>query len=141
MRGLRRKDRQATLWKAVRHEPTMPTRFEEGWIMVIQIVRMRSGLSDADVRRVMEERAPDFRRVAGLQQKYFCRDGKTGEFAGVYVWDSEESMLTYRQSELARTTPGAYQIQGQPRIETLDVLFPLRAEEPAAAGTQAGTGT
>jgi len=109
--------------------------------MVIQIVRLRSGLSDADVRRIMEERAPGFRRVPGLQQKYFCRDGKTGEYGGVYVWDSEESMLKYRESELARTTPGAYQLEGQPRVETLDVLFPLWPEEPAAAWAQAETGT
>jgi len=109
--------------------------------MVIQIVKLRSGLSDADVRRVMEERAPSFRQVPGLQQKYFCRDGTTGEYGGIYVWDSEESMLKYRQSELARTTPGAYKLEGQPRIEMLDVLFPLWPEELASTWAHAETGT
>ena len=109
--------------------------------MVIQLVKLRSGLSDAEVRRVMEQRAPSFRQVLGLQQKYFCRDGTTGEYGGVYVWDSEEFMLKYRQSELAGTTPAAYKLEGPPRIEMFDVLFPLWPEEPAAAWAGAETGT
>ena len=109
--------------------------------MVIQFVKLRSGMSDAEVRRVMDERAPDFRRVPGLIQKYFCRDSQTGEYAGVYLWDTEESMRQYRQSEFARSTPAAYKVEGQPRIEVLDVLFPLRSEEPAAMWAQAETGS
>ena len=109
--------------------------------MVIQFVKLRSGLSDVEVRRVMEERTPEFRRVPGLVQKYFCRDSQTGEYAGVYLWDTEESMRQYRQSDFARSTPADYKVEGQPRIEVLDVLFPLRSEEPAAAWAEAETGT
>lgn len=109
--------------------------------MVIQFVKLRSGLSDAEVRRVMDERTPEFRRVPGLLQKYFCREGETGEYAGIYLWDSKESMHKYRQSELARSTPSAYKLETQPRIEVFDVLFPLRSEEPAAAWAEAETGT
>lgn len=109
--------------------------------MVIQVVKLRSGLSDAEVRRIMDERKPEFRRVPGLLQKYFCHDSQTGEYAGVYLWDSQESMHKYRQSEIARSTPAAYKVEGQPRIEALDVLFPLRSEEPAAAWAEAETGT
>ncbi|HXZ45045.1 MAG TPA: YdhR family protein [archaeon] len=109
--------------------------------MVIQFVKLRSGLSDAEVRQVMEDRTPEFRRVPGLLQKYFCRDSQTGEYAGVYLWDTAESMRQYRQSEFARSTPAAYKVEGQPRIEVLDVLFPLRSEEPAAAWAGAETGT
>ncbi len=109
--------------------------------MVIQFVKLRSGLSDVEVRRVMEERTPEFRRVPGLIQKYFCRDSQTGEYAGVYLWDSEQSMRQYRQSEFARGTAAAYKVEGQPHIEVLDVLFPLRSEEPAAMWAQAETGS
>ena len=109
--------------------------------MVIQFVKLRSGLSDVEVRRVMDERTPEFRRVPGLLQKYYCREGKTGEYAGIYLWDSEESMLRYRESELARATPRAYVLEGQPRVEAFDVLFSLRPEEPAAAWAGAETGT
>ena len=109
--------------------------------MVIQFVKLRSGMSDAEVRRVMDERTPEFRRVPGLLQKYFCRDSQTGEYPGVYLWDTEESMRQYRQSDFARGTAAAYQVEGQPRIEVLDVLFPLRSEEPAAMWAQAETGS
>ncbi len=116
-------------------------RHEKGCSMVIQFVKLRSGLSDAEARRVMDERIPQFRQVPGLLQKYFCRESQTGEYAGVYLWDSEESMRQYRQSEFARSTPAAYKVEGQPRIEVFDVLFPLRPEEPAAMWAQAETGT
>ena len=53
--------------------------------MVIQFVKLRSGLPDVDVRRLMEERSPQFRQVPGLVQKYFCRESATGEYAGVYL--------------------------------------------------------
>jgi heme-degrading monooxygenase HmoA len=108
--------------------------------MVIQFVKLRSRLPDGDVRRLMEERSPQFRQVPGLLQKYFCRESTTGEYAGVYLWESEESMRRYRQSELARTTPAAYKVEGQPRVEVFEVLFPLRSEGLAAAWAEAETG-
>ncbi len=73
-------------------------------------------------------------------QKYFCREPATGEYAGVYLWDSEESMRRYRQSELARTTPAAYKVEGQPRVEVFEVLFPLRSDDLAAVWAEAETG-
>jgi heme-degrading monooxygenase HmoA len=107
--------------------------------MVIQFVKLRSALPDEEVQRLMEERSPQFRQVPGLLQKYFCRESATGEYAGVYLWDSEESLRRYRQSELARSTGAAYKVDGQPRIEVFEVLFPLRSEELTAVGAQAQT--
>jgi len=49
-------------------------------------------------------------------------------------------MRRYRQSELARTTPVAYKVEGQPRIEVFEVLFPLRSEDLAAAWAEVETG-
>jgi heme-degrading monooxygenase HmoA len=95
--------------------------------MIIQFVKFRSSLSDADVGRVMQERVPRFRALPGLVQKYYGREASTGEYTGIYVWDSEQSAREFRQTELARTIPDAYKVQGQPRIEFFDVLFPLRA--------------
>ncbi len=76
--------------------------------MIIQIVKFRSALSEAEIRQVMEERAPQFRALAGLLQKYYMRDNQTGEVGAVYIWDSEESLREYRQSDLARTIASAY---------------------------------
>lgn len=94
--------------------------------MIIQFVKFKSGLSDAEVRQVMEERAPRFRALPGLVQKYYGHEKKTGEFTGIYLWDSEQSMREFQETDLARTIPAAYKVKGQPRIEIFDVVMPLR---------------
>ena len=78
----------------------------------------------------MEERAPRFRReVAGLVQKYYGYDSESGAFCGCYIFDSEESRQAFRQSELARTIPAAY--QAQERVEAYEVLFPYMRRDPS----------
>jgi heme-degrading monooxygenase HmoA len=96
--------------------------------VIVQFVKLNSGLSDEEVRRIMEERAPQFRAIPGLIQKYYGREPQTGEYAGIYLWDSEESLRAFRESELARTIPIAYQVVAAARVETFEVLFPLREE-------------
>ena len=100
--------------------------------MIIQIVKFKSGISDAEVHRTMQERAPQFRALPGLLQKYYVREADSGAFSGIYLWDCEESLRSFRSSELARSIPTAYQVVGQPRVETFEVLFPLRASGPLA---------
>lgn len=95
--------------------------------MIIQFVKFKSTLSDADVQQVMKDRAPRFRALPGLVQKYYGHEKQTGEFTGIYLWDSEQSLREFQQTELARTIPVAYKADGSPRIEIFDVLFPLRS--------------
>ena len=57
--------------------------------MIIQTVKFKSALSDAEIQQVMEERAPQFRALSGLLQKYYLRDVQSGEVGAVYIWDSE----------------------------------------------------
>jgi hypothetical protein len=103
--------------------------------MVILLVKFHSGLPDAEVLRLLEERLPQFRAVPGLLQKYYAREPSTGDYVGVYLFDSEESLLAYRGSELAASIPGVYRVEGAPRREVLELLFPLRSEgEPSATG-------
>jgi Putative mono-oxygenase ydhR len=93
--------------------------------MVIHFVRFKTPLAQEEVRRIMEERAPRFRReVPGLVQKYFGYEQESGAFCGCHIFDSEESRQAFRESELARTIPSAYQA-GEVRIEAYEVLFPL----------------
>jgi heme-degrading monooxygenase HmoA len=94
--------------------------------MIIQVVKFKSGLSDTEVERVFKERMPRFRELTGLVQKYYGHEKDTGEFTGVYLWDSKESIDRFRQSELAQTIPVAYKAQNKPRIEFFDVLCQLR---------------
>ncbi len=97
--------------------------------MIIQIVKFKSALSEAEIRQVMEDRAPQFRALPGLLQKYYMRETQTGEVGAVYIWDSEESVRAYRQSDLARTTASAYKAVEQPRIELFETIFTLRPEK------------
>src|SRR5215204_5685465 len=93
--------------------------------MFIHFVRFTTQLSEEEVRRIMEERAPRFRReVGGLVQKYYGYEPQSGAFCGCYIFDSEESRQAFRESELARTIPTAYQAE-EVRVEAYEVLFPL----------------
>src|SRR5215212_6812468 len=93
--------------------------------MVIHFVRFKTQLAPEEVQRIMEERAPRFRsEVPGLVQKYYGYEPDSGAFCGCYIFDSEESRQAFRQSELARTIPAAYQAE-EVRVEAYEVIFPL----------------
>src|SRR5829696_6456350 len=101
--------------------------------MLIHFVRFKTQLPEEEVQRIMEERAPRFRREEpGLVQKYYGYEPQSGAFCGCYIFDSEESRQALRQSELTRTIPGAYQAE-EVRVEAYEVLFPLY-EMPQLAG-------
>ena len=93
-------------------------------------VRFKSSLSLDEVTKVIEERAPEFRAFAGLQQKYYIQDTTSGEYGGLYLWDSKESLATYRKSELRASIAEAYEVVGEPRVEVYRVLKSLRDERP-----------
>ncbi len=97
--------------------------------MIIQITKFKSGLSEEEADRVMQERSPLFREVAGLIQKYYLKDEKTGERGAVYVWESEAAMQAFRQTELAQSLNEAYQIEGDKRVEMFDLALILREED------------
>ncbi len=94
--------------------------------MILQVVKLRTELSEEDLLAIAHERAPQFRAIPGLVQKYYARRDGPGEFAGVYLWDSMESLADFRESELAKSIPAAYQVVEPPTIEVSVVLFALR---------------
>ena len=94
--------------------------------MLIQTIKIKSSLSEDVLMKTAHERAEKFRQVPGLLQKYYTKTDQPGEYIGVYVWDSQESMQSFRTTELAKTIPQAYQVVEAPKIETTDVLFQLR---------------
>lgn len=100
--------------------------------MYVQFVKFKSGLADEQVRRTIEKRAPQFRALPGLVQKYYVREPETGEYAGIYFWESEEALNEFRTSDLARSIPEAYEVVGAPRVEILEVLCPLRGAKAIA---------
>lgn len=102
--------------------------------MTVQIVRFTSGLAADRVLELYRERAPRYRALDGLVQKYYVRCPATGEHGAVYVWESEAALEAFRQSDLGRSIAGAYEIQGLPESETADVLMTLRADTAPAGG-------
>jgi heme-degrading monooxygenase HmoA len=93
---------------------------------LILLVKFKSRLGYEEVVKVVDSRADEFRALEGLQQKYYLQDTATQEYAGLYLWESREDFLAYRDSELRATIAKAYQTEGEPRIEVFDVIKPLR---------------
>ena len=94
--------------------------------MILQIVNLKSPLAEAELLAKARERAPEFRAIPGLVQKYYINRSGEGEYAGVYVWDSRESLAAFRDSDLAKSIAQAYQVSEPPQVEVSEVLFPLR---------------
>lgn len=95
---------------------------------LVLLVRFKSRLTFEEVMKVVEDRAPEFRALAGLQQKYYLHDEATGEVAGLYLWDSPEALTAYRESELRASIAQAYQAEGEPRVGVYRVVKTLRTE-------------
>jgi heme-degrading monooxygenase HmoA len=96
--------------------------------VIVQLSMFRSDLTEEEVRRIMEERAPRYRSVPGLLQKIYLKEGDSAEYGAILVWRDEESMRQFSGSELARTIPQAYQVVGRLRREAAEVIYVLRDE-------------
>lgn len=95
--------------------------------VIMLIVRgLKSNLPREELEKRTKERMPEFRKLPGLIQKYYSCDDKTGEWAGVYFWDSEEALAQYLESDLRKTIPSAYELIGPPQIERFDIVDVLR---------------
>lgn len=93
---------------------------------VVLLVRFRSHLSKDEVLAVANERAPDFRAIPGLTQKFYLEAMEGGEYAGLYLWDSPESLGAFAQSELKAAIADVYKMDGEPRVEAYRVDMALR---------------
>jgi hypothetical protein len=94
--------------------------------MISQLIQFESSLSEEEVMAVAIERAPEFRAIPQLLQKYYLKFDQPNRYGGFYIWESPQALAEYRQSELARTIPSSYRIVGTPDITVSQVLFPLR---------------
>ena len=100
--------------------------------MVVSIVRFTSKLAADEVQRKFEDRADSYRQVPGLVEKIYVRFRDTGEFGAVYVWESDDALARFRESELARSIPEAYRVEGAAEIELADVSLVVRPESASA---------
>jgi heme-degrading monooxygenase HmoA len=94
---------------------------------VMLIVRgLKSRLSYEEMERRYKERMPQFRDVPGLLQKYYSYDSTTEEWAGIYLWESEEAAAAYLASDLRKSIPSAYELTEPPRVDRFPILDVLR---------------
>jgi hypothetical protein len=94
---------------------------------VILYVRIKSDLDPMDLERRSNERKPRFLEVPGLIQKIYGRDEATGDVCGLYFFENQQALNAFRETELAKTIPTAYEATDI-RREVYDVLYPLRPE-------------
>jgi hypothetical protein len=92
----------------------------------ILYVRVKSDLDLEELDRRMNERRPSFLAVPGLIQKIYGRDPVTGDTCGIYFFESREALVAFRETELARTIPAAYEATDV-RREVYEVLMPLKS--------------
>ena len=95
-------------------------------ITFVQLVKFKSTLHDSEVIKTINERKLQFLEVPGLVQKFYMQEKVTGEYSGIYLWASEQDFLNYRETELGKTIGSAYKVDGKPRVELFEMLFPLR---------------
>lgn len=94
----------------------------------ILYVRIKSDLDSEELDRRINERKPRFLEVPGLIQKIYGRDEATGDVCGIYFFESKEALAAFRDTELAKTIPAAYEATDV-RREVYEVLYPLRPEK------------
>lgn len=94
----------------------------------ILLVKFKTALSEEELMQVVHARVDEFRALTGLTQKYYVHDIETGEYGGLYLWDSAEALDEYRQSELRASIGAAYKTMGPPSVQVMDVIMPLRED-------------
>lgn len=94
--------------------------------MIVQFVRFESSLSEEEVMAAAKERAPQFRAIPSLIQKYYLKLDKPNHYGGFYIWESATALQEYRESALAKSIPAAYGVVGAPEVGIYEMLFPLR---------------
>lgn len=93
---------------------------------IMQIVKLKTELSEEEMLKIAKEREPQFKAISGIIQKYYVKREGPGEYGGVYIWDSLESLERFKKSELAATIPTAYKVVETPVVEIIDIMFELR---------------
>lgn len=93
--------------------------------MILQMIKLKSNLPEEDLLNKAREREPQFKAIPGLLQKYYVKINE-GEYGGIYVWDSPESLKSYKESDLAKSIPEAYEITEAPNVEIMEIMFQLR---------------
>lgn len=94
--------------------------------MILQFVKLKSNLPEEVLLSKAKEREPEFKKIPGLLQKYYVKIDETGSYGGIYIWDTPESLRAFKDSDLAKSIPQAYEVVEAPNIEIMNIMFQLR---------------
>lgn len=94
---------------------------------IILFVRIKSDLAFEELERRALERRARFQEVPGLVQKFYGKDPASGDVCGIYFFRDAKALAEYRDSELAKTIPAAYEATDV-RREVFEVMFPLYSD-------------
>ena len=78
-------------------------------------------------------RKPEFKKVPGLIQKIYGRDEATGDWCGIYFFENRQALAAFRETELAKTIPTAYEATDV-RREVYEVMYPLHPDRGPVSG-------
>ena len=96
--------------------------------MILQVIKLKTNLPEEELLNRARARESKFKAIPGLLQKYYVKTDQPGQYGGIYVWDSSESLQAFRASDLAKSIPEAYEITEAPDVEIMNILFQLRTE-------------
>ena len=82
---------------------------------------VKAQVPEEEQKKMLGQLVNVFNQVPGLKHKYFVADPKTGEAGGIYVFESQEALDKYLQSDVWRDVVLA-NAKGEPRIETFAVI-------------------
>lgn len=105
--------------------------------MIVQFVQFETSLSEDKALAVARQREPEYAATPGLLQKYYFKMGKPNHFGGFMIWESSEALQAFRESDLAKSVPDAYQVIGAPDVDIYELLFPLHQGVVYEAKTEA----
>ena len=93
----------------------------------ILFVRVKSDLDPEELERRALERRPSFKEVPGLIQKIYGKDETTGEVCGIYFFEDQAALAAFRDTELAKSIPAAYEATDI-RREVYNVMYPVHPD-------------
>ena len=85
--------------------------------MILQFIKLKSNLPEEELLSKAKERKPEFEAIPGLMQKYYVKMNEAGSYGGIYVWDSTESLKAFKESDLAKSIPQAYEVVEAPMLK------------------------
>ncbi len=94
--------------------------------MKLLIFLFKSELSREEILKVSEGREAKYREVEGLIQKYYVQVKEMDRVGGIFVFDTEENLAAFRESDLAKSTGEAYKFTEPPHTRVLDIVKTLR---------------